>query len=256
MSSDTTTLANPVTFDAILQNARELKGYLRSESDEIEQTGCLTPDVLSRLIDAGVFRMSMPSDWGGPSLSSLEQLKPIEALSEANASVAWSVMRGSDAGLYAGFLDDQIARDLYPHLDMVQSGSIIPAGIAEEVEGGFKVSGEWRYCSGAKYADMIGVACRVLRNSHPVLDAEGIPESRMVLAPSAHWKLLEGNSMTGLRGTASHSLTTVSEYLVIPREHTFSIAYPQRQGPLYAGPDATLLKMAGVPLGTARGMLD
>jgi indole-3-acetate monooxygenase len=51
---------------AILKNARALEPLLREQADEIEKQRRLTPPVVDAMRDAGVFRMPMPTSWGGP----------------------------------------------------------------------------------------------------------------------------------------------------------------------------------------------
>ena len=53
----------------IYANARALAGYLREKSAEIDAARRLPPEVAARLRDAGMFRLMMPMEWGGPELS-------------------------------------------------------------------------------------------------------------------------------------------------------------------------------------------
>ena len=89
----------------IYANARALAGYLKEKSAEIDKTRRLPSEVASRLRDAGMFRLMMPKEWGGPELSPTQQVEVIEELAKANASAAWCVMIGCDSGFFAGYLD-------------------------------------------------------------------------------------------------------------------------------------------------------
>jgi alkylation response protein AidB-like acyl-CoA dehydrogenase len=249
-------LLEPNDFDAILSNARTLRPWIAEKADVIEEQRCLPEEVVDALIQAGAFRMNMPRIWGGPQLTSMEQVLVIEELSRGDASVGWCVMIGCDSGIYSGYLDDATARNLYPHLDMVQAGWVYPVGRAEEVNGGYKVSGNWMFCSGSTHADMIAAGCTVYRNGEPVIGAAGLPEWRLVLAPKAHWQFTDVWHTTGLKGTASNDYTTVEDYLVVPREHTFSFLEPRREGELWQKPDTILRKMSGIPLGLSRRLID
>ena len=59
-------LSVPATASDILKNARSLKRWLNSKSNDIELARCLGPSVVELLTAAGVFRMNMPVSWGGP----------------------------------------------------------------------------------------------------------------------------------------------------------------------------------------------
>ena len=200
--------------------------------------------------------MNMPTSWGGPELTSPDQVRVIEQISRGDASAGWCTMIGCDAGIYSGYLDDAVARNLYPHLDMVQAGWVYPVGRTEEIDGGYRVSGQWRFCSGSSHTDMIAAGCTVFRDGAPVMTERGVPEWRLMLAPKEHWDIDDNWHTTGLRGTASNDYTTVSDQLFVPREHSFSFFEPKREGLLWKRPDTLLRKMSGIPLGVARQALD
>jgi len=248
-------LVEPIGFREILANARSITPYLASRSAAIEQTRQLPPDVVDTLKKAGAFRIAMPRVWGGPELTSMEQVEVIEQLSIGDASVGWCVMIGCDSGLYSGFIEDAAARKLWPRLDMVQAGWVYPMGRADLVDEGYRVSGQWTFCSGSTHADNIAAGCIVFKDGEPVLK-NGRSEWRIMVAPRADWQVSDTWRTTGLRGTASNDYTTRDESLFVPREHSFYFTEPKREGSLWARPDALLRKMAGVPLGVARRVLD
>lgn len=249
-------LASPRSAQDILSNAKKIASWLNHKSDEIEQLRRLPNDVVDVLTKSGVFRMNMPASWDGPEATSPEQVEIIENLSIGDASAGWCAMIGSDSGIYSGYLDDQVARDLYPSLDTIQAGWIYPVGVAEEVDGAYKVSGSWHYLSGSTHTDMVAAGCRVFKDGEPVFDAQGVPEWRIILAPVDHWQITDDWHTTGLKGSASNAYSTVSRYLLVPREHSFSFKEPVRDGLLWQKPDTLLRNMSGVPLGAARGAIN
>ena len=90
-------LSTPMSAADIHANARALSGYLREKSAEIEEARRLPGEVVTRLRDAGMFRLMMPKEWGGPEMRPAEQVEVIEELAKANASAAWCVMIGCDS---------------------------------------------------------------------------------------------------------------------------------------------------------------
>src|SRR5262249_16211248 len=142
----------PMSATDILGNARGLNGYLREKSDEIEEARRLPDEVAERLRDAGMFRLMMPKEWGGPEMRPAAEVEGIEELAKGNASAAWCVMIGCDSGFFAGFLEDEAAREIYPRLDMATAGSATPTGRAERVAGGYRVTGQWAFGSGVTHA--------------------------------------------------------------------------------------------------------
>lgn len=249
-------LQPPENFQAILANAKTLRPFLVEKSASIEVARRLPDDVVEALIDGGLFRMNMPRSWSGPELTSMEQVEVVEQISRGDASAGWCVVTGCDSGVYAGYLDDEVARNLYPHLDMIQAGWVYPIGRADEIDGGYEVSGQWSFCSGSGHADLVVAGCTVYRNGQPLIGAAGLPEWRLVLAPKSHWKMEDNWHTTGLKGTASVDYTTMETSMLIPKAHTFSFLEPKREGTLWRQPDTILRKMSGVPLGLARRLID
>ena len=75
----------PMSVSDIYANGRGLGALLRDKSAEIGEARQLPADVVARVREAGMFRLAMPKDWGGPELSTMEQVEVIEEVSRANA---------------------------------------------------------------------------------------------------------------------------------------------------------------------------
>jgi indole-3-acetate monooxygenase len=244
----------PMSVYDIYGNARALGDYLRGKSAEIDEARRLPPEVVARVRDAGMFRLAMPKDWGGPELSTIEQLEVIEELSKANASVGWCVGIGCDSGFVTGYLDDRVARKLFPRLDMATAGNFFPTGRADRVDGGYKVNGQWTFGSGITHADLAMSTCLIFENDAPVMNA-GVPVTRRMVAPASAYEIIDNWYNTGMRGTASVDFRAVD--LFIPAEHSYSVFEPaKRDGTLWRRPTTFIPKIAGVPLGAARATID
>jgi len=244
-----------LTAADILENAKAVATAIRPRSDEIEQARRLPPDVVQMLREAGVFRMNMPRSWGGPEMTPTEQNVVIEELSKADASVGWCAMIGSDSGLYSAFLDQGVAREMFPRLDMIMAGLVYPTGRAERVAGGYRVTGRWTFGSGCTHCDWLAGGCLVYDNGRPVSVDGNLPEWRIVIAPPSSYTIHDTWVTTGLRGSGSHDYE--ARNLFVPAERTFTFRDESRRpGPLYRRPDTFLRKMPGIPLGVARAAID
>jgi alkylation response protein AidB-like acyl-CoA dehydrogenase len=232
-----------------------LGAFLRAKSPEIEVARKLPPEVAERIRSAGMFRLTMPKSWGGPELSTIEQVEVIEELSKANASVGWCVVIGSDSGLFSGYLDDAAARELYPSLDLATAGHALPVGRADRVEGGYRIKGQWPFGSGITHADVVSAGCIVYADGVPEMITERIPHWRLMLAPASSFEIADAWHTTGLGGTGSNDYR--ADYLFIPERHSLSFSQPaKRDAPLSRNSNTILPKMVGVPLGAARAAID
>jgi len=241
----------------ILDNARRLAAMVREKdlAAEYDRLRSLPADVVEMIRDAGIMRMNMPRTWGGPEMTSMEQVEVIEALSRADASIGWCSFIWCDSGIYSGYLDDAVAREMYPRLDMATSGWVYPVAPAHRVEGGYRVSGQWMFGSGSTHCDWLVAGCVEMENDQPVLSDGGKPLWRILMARPDEYEILDTWYTTGLRGTGSNDYR--AEDLFVPAEHTFSfLDEARREGPLWAKPDTLLRKMSGVPLGVAADAID
>jgi alkylation response protein AidB-like acyl-CoA dehydrogenase len=244
-----------LTAAEIVRNARALAAAIRPRSDEIERARRLPHDVVQMMRDAGVFRMNMPRSWGGPEMTPMQQNEVIEELSRADASVGWCAMIGSDSGLYSAYLDQGVAREMFPRVDMIMAGLVYPVGRAERVPGGYRVTGRWSFGSGCTHCDWLAAGCLVYDGGRPLMADGDLPEWRIVIAPPSSYRIHETWATTGLGGTGSHDYE--ARDLFVPAERTFTFRDESRRpGPLYRRPDAFLRKMPGIPLGVARAAID
>lgn len=246
-----------MTLDAatIVHNAEGLAPQVRRAADEIAASRRLPEPLVRDLRDAGMFRMPMPRSRGGPEMTPADQTRVVEILSTADPSTGWCVMIGSDAGFYSAFLDDVAAREVFTDLDAVTAGWLVPAGRAEVVDGGYRVSGRWSFGSSCLHADVIVGGCLVFDGDDMVIGPDGRPETRVAMAPASSWRILDTWYTTGLAGSGSNDYETTD--LFVPREHTFSLFEPPvRDGALYAFPGMFFANTAGVPLGLARRAID
>lgn len=241
--------------DAILAATTALVPEVVAAADAIAQQRRLPADLVAKLRGAGVFRMPMPRAWGGPEMSPRAQTEVVEILAAADPSVGWCAMIGSDSGYYGAFLDEAVARKLYPDLDAVTAGLLQPGGQAVRVDGGYRITGRWAFGSGCTHADVLVGGCLVLENGAPVMTERGMPEWRVMMAPASDWTIHDTWYTTGLAGSGSNDYSAAD--LFVPAEHSFSLFEPARRAePLYAFNGMFFANMHGVPLGLARRAID
>lgn len=248
------TAAPPQGAAEILARARALAPLLRERAEEIERARRLPPDVVESLRATGVFRMGFARDWGGPELSSVEQTEVIETLSYGDPSAGWCAMIGSDTGLYAAFLDRDVAERMFPSLDMVTAGLLFPVGRADIAPGGYRLTGRWQFGSGITHADWVISGAVSFRDGTPEPGPDGLPfRSTLLMVARSDVEVLDTWHTTGLAGSGScdYAITDV----FVPAERTFTFADVHGTGAL-AHPEVHMRNMPGVALGVARAALD
>jgi indole-3-acetate monooxygenase len=241
----------------VLEAAIGLAEQIRAASEEIERGRRLPPRLAAAMKDAGVFGMAMPRAWGGSEVDPLTQFRVIEALAMADGSVGWCAMIGCDGGYLTAFLDQDIARALYPDLLVPTGAAATTTGQAVRVPGGYRVSGRFPFVSGCQHCEWLWLGCTVHENGVPRVNDNGVPETRQCFVRVSECEILDTWHTTGLRGTGSNDVVVRDKF--VEEGRTFSFQEPtliKRPGPLYAFPFLFIAKGSAPALGIARHAID
>jgi alkylation response protein AidB-like acyl-CoA dehydrogenase len=187
----------------------------------------------------------------------LTQFRVIEALAMAEGSVGWCAMIGCDGGYVTAFLDQDVARAMYPDIRVATGAAGTTTGRAVRVPGGYRVSGRFPFVSGCHHCEWVYLGCIVSENDVPRVDGNGVPETRQCLLRLSQCEILDTWHTTGLRGTGSNDIVVRDEF--VEEQHSFSFQDPKlikRPGPLYAFPFMFMAKGSAPALGIARHAID
>jgi alkylation response protein AidB-like acyl-CoA dehydrogenase len=242
---------------SILHAAIGLAEQIRAASDEIERGRRIPPGIAAAMKDAGVFGMAMPRAWGGPELDPLTQFRVIEALAMADGSVGWCAMIGCDGGYLTAFLDQDVARAMYPDLLRPTGAAPTTTGQAMRVPGGYRVSGRFPFVSGCQHCEWVWLGCIVEEDGVAGVNGNGVPETRQCFVRVSECEILDTWHTTGLRGTGSNDVVARDKF--VKDGHTFSFQEPtliKRPGALYAHPFMFIAKGSAPALGIARHAID
>jgi alkylation response protein AidB-like acyl-CoA dehydrogenase len=242
---------------SVLHAAIGLAEQIQAASEEIERGRRIPSNIAAAMKEAGVFGMAMPRAWGGPELDPLTQFRVIEALAMADGSVGWCAMIGCDGGYITAFLDQDVARSMYPDILVATGAAATTTGQATRVPGGYRVSGRFPFVSGCHHCEWVWVGCIVVENGVPRVDGNGVPETRQCLLHLSQCEILDTWNTTGLRGTGSNDVAVHDQF--VEEGRSFSFQDPElikRAGPLYAFPFMFMAKAPAPALGIARRGID
>ncbi len=241
--------------------AKELAPVIAEAADRIEADRRVPADIMSAMHAAEFFRMCLPRSMGGGEAPPLTVMLTLEAIAAADASTAWCLGQALGCSRSAASLDPAVAREVFGPPDSVLAWGPPNGPVkAVAVDGGYRVSGEWKFASGVLNATWLGPSCPIFEpDGTPRLDAGGKPVLRSMLLPKSSATVTDVWQVIGLRGTGSNSFAVTD--LFVPEEFTFArdTASERREnGPLYRVLMTTFYGMgfAGVALGIARPTLD
>ena len=233
---------------------------LRERAAAIEAQRELTADVLDALHERELFRLTLPAYAGGYELPIPVLAAVTEIIAGADASTAWCLGQAFGCAMSAAFMGEEATREVFGPPDAVLAWGAGAQGTAVATDGGYRVTGTWKFASGAKHATWLGGHCMVYEaDGNPRLDANGVHANRTALFPREQAAIADDWYVMGLRGTRSEGYTVedlfVESRLTLDRE---TPAECRLDSTLYIFPTTNVYAsvFSGVALGIARAMLD
>ena len=233
---------------------------LRERAAAIEAQRELTADVLDALHERELFRLTLPAYAGGYELPIPVLAAVTEIIAGADASTAWCLGQAFGCAMSAAFMDEEATREVFSPPNAVLAWGAGAQGAAVATDGGYRVSGTWKFASGAKHATWLGGHCMVYEaDGNPRLDANGAHANRTALFLREQAAIADDWYVMGLRGTRSEGYTVeelfVESRLTLDRE---TPAECRLGSTLYIFPTTNIYAsvFSGVALGIARAMLD
>jgi alkylation response protein AidB-like acyl-CoA dehydrogenase len=213
-----------------------------SMADEVEAERRLPDRLMERLTQAGLFSIYTPRQFGGLELPLPTAIRVVEEVSRLDGSTGWTVALGFANALFTSVLPDQSAARVLRNGSALIAGAPGPMVRAQAVDGGYRLTGQWSFCSGAPNADWQSVAAPVFDGEAPRMGEHG-PEMVMAFMPPGDVEIVDTWHVSGLRGTGSHDLRVNG--LFVPAEMTGPFSLPN--GPRPMRPSA----ITRIPLFTA-----
>jgi alkylation response protein AidB-like acyl-CoA dehydrogenase len=176
---------------------------IRQYAPEAEQLGKLHPAQLQLVYEQQWFNLLSPVVYGGLQTALPQLIQTEEALSWADGSLSWVVTLCCGAGWFGGFLDPEIARQIYADPEACLAGSGAATGTATISGNGYIISGNWKYASGVHHATYITVNCLIMNGSEPVLNADGSQLILPFVLDRKDIQLLSGWKYIGMIATGS-----------------------------------------------------
>ena len=238
------------TLHPQVRKARELAPMISAASPQNDEIRQVTKPVVAALIDGGFLHMLKPKSVGGMELKPSIFCQVTEALAMADASTGWITCQGNGCSTTAAYLPAHVAQTIFgPANGIVAWGPAGGAATAVAVEGGYKISGTWRFASGSQNASYLGAHIKV----------PGERETRTFLFPKSNVEMEDIWHTVGLRGTASNQYT--AKDMFIPTEFTAYRDDPatrREDGLLYRFTSGQLYSIGfgGVGLGIGRAVID
>jgi alkylation response protein AidB-like acyl-CoA dehydrogenase len=176
-----------------LKAARDLRPIIEAGAEEGVRLGYLPDSVVRPLLDAGMWGLRVPREFGGSEVDPRTYIDVIAELSYADGSAGWTVMASNFAGGGGLGLGPSAVERIYGGAEgIITAAQISKLGVAERVEGGYEASGSFQFGSGSHYASWFSGAFVTHQDGKPVVGENGKPKVIMLTTDRKHVRLLGG----------------------------------------------------------------
>lgn len=241
---------------ASLRNALEpLVPKLRERAREAERATKPDDECMDAIEKTGLFSLLVPRSHGGMEGRLSDAFEAIAVIAEGCTSTAWVASFYVAHSWIAALLPAEARREFFAERPWIRAPApFMPTGNAIPVEGGYRLTGSWRYATGIMHADWVFAAALCVPQGGP-------PEARLFALPVGDTKRKDTWHVSGMAATGSHDVVVegafVPTYRTIPFDAFKDGDTPgarEHGNPLYRTPMPPLLALtAALPaLGAAR----
>jgi 3-hydroxy-9,10-secoandrosta-1,3,5(10)-triene-9,17-dione monooxygenase len=196
-----------------LDDVRSILPGIRARAASVEGLGRLSDETVRELDEVGVFRGLQPRQWDGLELDPATFFESVSLIGSACGSSGWV------AGVLAvhpwevALLSDRAQREVWGENTRTRlSSSYAPTGKVRPVEGGFELSGQWRFSSGVDLCDWAILGGVPEGETEADISAFLVRRTDFEVDPDS-WKV------AGLAGTGSKTINIQSAFVPDYRRH-------------------------------------
>lgn len=229
-------------LNRILTAAREIRPVLRERQAETEINGHYAVDIHEYFLKHGFYKILLPKKWGGLELDVPSFFAMIAEVARGCPSTAWCLSLSTAHTLtLSSYWPEAVQKEIFeqrgymiaPASGQIQASEVVP------VEGGYKISGTWRYCSGAPYSTHFFPTVLI-----PETESEPTYRAWLVVDRDQYEILEDWGRVIGMRGSGSNGITMKDVFVpskrVIPESRITdagepSIGYHIHKNATYSG---------------------
>ena len=250
------------SVDEVVAQIDAIASKLQMNALAEEKAGRLSDETVQALDDIGVFRVSLPTEYGGLAFTTEEQRRVYAACGAIAGSTGWVSWVTTTHGRWIAMYSRQAQDEIYglPWVGPRISGVVSPhgPGRARRVEGGYMISGQWPFCSGCRHT-----AWSVLTSMLTVGDGE--PELILPVVRTSDAEILDDWAVSGMKASGSNTVRIADE-LFVPEHRVLRMkdavagrwaSTPPAGEVLFRNNflDYTTILSGSTPLGMAKGAL-
>ena len=259
-SVDLSPLAPAAADETIVAAARDVAAIIAKHVETTERERRLARPVVDALRGAGLFRLFTPRALGGFEADPVSFARVVEEVSTVDSAAGWVFQAGGTGAWWTSRMSPEGAAELYADgPDLMMAASFSPPLRAEEIAGGYRVTGRGPLASTVHDSQWLLISGLVHDGDQPRMTAMG-PEIVSLVMRTSDVEIIDTWDSLGMRGTDSNDIA--ADGVFVPRSRAFhfmpdSVPSAPFDGPLYRMPAlaATFTVIAPVALAIGAGAI-
>ena len=258
-SVNTLSAAHAGADEGIVAAARDVGSIIAKHVETTERDRRLARPVIDALRAARLFRLFTPRALGGLEVDPVTFARVVEEVSTFDSAAGWAFQVNTGAWWTSRMSPDGVAELYADGPDLMMAASFAPPHRAEEVPGGYRITGRGPLASGIHDSQWVLMSAIVFDGDQPRMTPDG-PDFLSAVMRTSEVEVIDTWDSLGMRGTDSQDIAANGVFVPESRAFRFvpdSIPSAPFDGPLYRMPAlaATYPIIAPVALAIARGAI-
>ena len=238
----------------LVRRAADLVPLLRKHAIWAEENRRLHDEAVDAMTEAGLFKMRVPRRYGGYESDMRTVVEVLAELARADGSTSWVAAVWQISTWIVGLFPDEVQDEVFATPDVRVCGILSPTAVAEPVDGGVVVNGQWAFNTAAQQSHW---------NTNAVMleTPDGGRERIMTAIPLADLEIVDDWFTSSLRGSGSVSTVATDVFVaqdrVLRMKPVLNERYSSKlnaNSPLFRGPllPTACATVGGTVLGLAK----
>ena len=258
-SVDSLSATGVAVDEHIVAAARDVGAIIAKHGDTTERNRRLAPQVVDALRAAGLFRLFTPRALGGLEVDPVTLARVVEEVSMFDSAAGWAFQVNTGAWWTSRMSPEGVAEMYADGPDLMMAASFAPPHRADEVPGGYRITGRGPLASTIHDSRWVLMSAIVFDADQPRMTPAG-PDFITVVMRTTDVEIIDTWHSLGMRGTDSNDIEANGVFVPESRAFRFepdSLASAPFDGPLYRMPAlaATFPIIAPVALAIASGAI-
>lgn len=169
----------PPSVDELVRRSSDMRRVVREAAEQTERARQVSPEIVSRMRDAGLFRIMQPAIYGGYEYGFEVLVRVVSEIGAGCGSAGWLFSLGVVHQWLLSTFPKQAQDEYFADPDALAFGSYAPTGKVSSADGGYRLSGKWAFTQRLRSCQLVGSWCHCSWRKKKLGVADSPPDTRL-----------------------------------------------------------------------------